>query len=180
MSEATKELKSWLKAIVFALAIVFIVRSFLFSSYTVEGQSMEPTLFNNEKMIVNKMDFINSFEHGDIIIIEGLQEDIFYVKRVIGMPGDSIEMKADILYVNGQEMNEEYVLERKEIAHTKGNLFTGNFGPIIVPDKQYFVMGDNRLNSTDSRNGLGLIDEERIVGKSEFIFYPFNEFRVLK
>ena len=180
MLNVKKELKSWLRAIVLAVVIAFIVRSFIFSAYTVEGQSMEPTLFNNEKMIVNKMDFIDSFEHGDIVIIEGLQEDIFYVKRLIGLPGDTIEMKADMLYVNGQEVNEEYVSERKEVAHTKGNLFTGNFGPITVPEHQYFVMGDNRLNSTDSRNGLGLIEEDRIVGTSEIIFYPIDEFRVLK
>lgn len=180
MSNGAKELKSWLKAIVFAIVIAFIVRSFIFSSYTVEGQSMEPTLFEDEKMIVNKLDFINSFDRGDIVIIKGLQEGIFYVKRLIGLPGDTIEMKADMLYVNGQEVNEEYVFERKELAHTKGNLFTGNFGPITVSDNQYFVMGDNRLRSTDSRNGLGLIDEDRIVGTSEFIFYPIDEFRVLK
>ena len=180
MSNVAKELKSWLKAIVLAVVIAFIVRSFIFTAYTVDGQSMEPTLFNKEKMIVNKMDFINSFDYGDIVIIEGLQEDIFYVKRLIGLPGDTIEMRTDMLYVNGQEVNEDYVFERKEIAHTKGSLFTGNFGPITVPDDQYFVMGDNRLNSTDSRNGLGLIDEDRIVGTSEIIFYPIDEFRVLE
>lgn len=180
MSNLATELKSWLKAIVFAVVIAFIVRSFIFSSYTVEGQSMEPTLFNNEKMIVNKMDFLDSFEQGDIVIIEGLQDGIFYVKRLIGLPGDTIEMKGDVLYVNGQEVDEEYLYDNKELAHAKGNLFTGNFGPITVPGDQYFVMGDNRLNSTDSRNGLGLISENRIVGKSEIIFYPLDEFRFIK
>lgn len=180
MSNVAAELKSWLKAIVIAIVIAFIVHSFIFSSYTVEGQSMEPTLFNNEKMIVSKMDFIHSFEHGDIIIIEGLQEGIFYVKRLIGLPGDTIEMKADVLYVNGKEVAEDYLYEKKAIAHSQGNLLTGNFGPLTVPEGEYFVMGDNRLNSTDSRNGLGLISEERIVGTSEIIFYPLNEFRLIK
>lgn len=79
------------------------------------------------------------------------------------------------MYVNGQEVDEEYLYDNKELAHAKGNLFTGNFGPITVPGDQYFVMGDNRLNSTDSRNGLGLISENRIVGTSEIIFYPLDK-----
>ncbi|MBD3109517.1 signal peptidase I [Bacillus sp. AGMB 02131] len=180
MSKLAVELKSWLKAIVLAVVIAIIVRSFIFSSYTVEGQSMEPTLFSNEKMIVNKMDFIYSFKHGDIIIIEGLEDEIFYVKRLIGLPGDTIEMNSDILYVNGKEVKEAYLEENKQHAHEQGSLFTGNFGPITVPEGEYFVLGDNRLNSTDSRNGLGLISEERIVGTSEFIFYPLSEIRVLE
>lgn len=180
MSNLAAELKSWIKTIVFAVVIAIIVRSFIFSAYTVEGQSMEPTLINNEKMIVNKMDFIYSFKHGDIVIIAGEQEDIFYVKRLIGLPGDTIEMQSDSLYVNGEVVEEAYLTENKQHAHAQGNLFTGNFGPITVPEDQYFVLGDNRLNSTDSRNGLGLISEDRIVGTSELIFYPLSEIRILE
>ncbi|MBD1381331.1 signal peptidase I [Metabacillus arenae] len=168
----------WAKALIIAIGLALVIRIFLFEPYLVEGSSMDPTLKDGERLFVNKtINYIGEFQRGDIVIIDGEEEDIHYVKRLIGFPGDTIEVKEDKLYVNDKVVKESYLKVNKDNAEELGVYLTGNFGPIDVPEGQYFVMGDNRLNSMDSRNGLGFIDEERVVGKSEFVFFPFGDVR---
>ena len=169
------ELFSWGKAVLIAIGIAFIVRTFFFSPYIVEGASMEPTLHDQEKIFVKKTD---SITRGDIVIIKGKKEN--YVKRIIGLPGDIIVMKNDQLTLNGVQFNEPYLSQNRKMAKEIGNQLTGDFGPITVPKDDYFVMGDNRLKSMDSRNGLGFIQKDRIVGQTEFVFFPFTHFRETK
>lgn len=178
-SQVKEEVKSWIKSLLLAFVLVFIVKTFLFAPYTVDGFSMSPTLQNHEKMLVNKMNFIGEFDRGDIVIIKSEENGTNYVKRIIGIPGDQIEMKNDELFINNKIYKESYLEKNQEIAKQQGTLLTGNFGPITVPDNQYFVMGDNRLDSMDSRNGLGYISEGNIVGEPIFVFYPFSSFRKL-
>jgi signal peptidase I len=176
-SSTLVELKSWMLSLGIALIIVLFVRTFLFAPYIVEGASMEPTLHNHEKIFVNKISTISGFERGQIIIIEGKEDH--YVKRIIGLPGDKIQMRNDQLYINDKVVKESYLSYNREVAEQMGINLTDDFETITVPENQYFVMGDNRLVSMDSRNGLGLIERERIVGKLEFVFYPFSEFRTI-
>ncbi|WP_045515818.1 signal peptidase I [Neobacillus niacini] len=179
MNEHTKnEIKSWTKSICIALGVAFVVRTFLFAPYIVEGASMEPTLHNQEKIFVNKLNVADNFKRGEIVIIKG--KEVNYVKRIIGLPGDTIEMKKDQLYINGVLFEESYLSQNRKEAEQMGSLLTGDFGPEIVPENNYFVMGDNRLHSMDSRNGLGYIQEETIVGKPEFVFLPFTQIRNVK
>lgn len=175
MSETNKELVSWVKSILIAFAIAIVVRTFFFAPYIVEGSSMEPTLQDQEKMVVLKTARVS---RADVVIIRGSVKN--YVKRVIGLPGDVIEMKNDQLLINGKEMKEPYLAENLTMANQRGSRLTGDFGPITVPNKHYFVMGDNRLHSTDSRNGLNFIKADSIVGQSEFVFYPFTGIRIVK
>lgn len=177
-SKTKEELKSWFVTLIIAFGIVLVVRTFLFAPYSVDGASMEPTLHDHEKIFVNKFSSVNSVTRGDIVIIEGPEEN--YVKRVIGLPGDIVEMKNDQLTINGKMIDESYLSYNRKTAKQMGTLLTGDFGPVTVPAKEYFVMGDNRLVSMDSRNGLGLIKKDTIVGKSEFVFYPFSDFRTVK
>jgi signal peptidase I len=181
--EETKEKKSewvsWLKAIVFALVFVFITKTFIIAPYMVEGASMYPTLHDQEKLYVNKI--VYSFktpEKGDIVIIKG--DDKRYVKRLIGTEGDMVEMKNDTLYVNGHPVNEPYLKKNRVQAENLGIYLTGDFGPIKVPKGKAFVMGDNRLNSKDSRNGLGLIDLDSVEGRSEVVIAPIKDMRQTK
>lgn len=172
------ELFSWITALTIALILALGVRAFLFEPFIVEGASMEPTLNNNEKLLVNKVvAYTGSVNRQDIIIIDGKNRDINYVKRVIGLPGDTVEMTNDHLYINGEEVNEPYLAEEIEKAHAVDMNYTGDFGPFTIPDHQYFVLGDNRLNSMDSRNGLGYIDKDQIVGVSEYVLMPIKEAR---
>lgn len=175
MSDSKKELISWGKSLIFAVGIAFVVRTFLFAPYIVEGSSMEPTLHNQEKVFVSKA---GDFSRGDIIIIKGTEKN--YVKRVIGFPGDRVEMSNDQLFINGELVKEAYLSENLKAAQQLGSKLTGDFGPITVPKGHYFVMGDNRLRSMDSRNGLGFIKENQIVGTGELIFFPLTEIRMVK
>lgn len=178
-SNSLAELKSWILSLSIALGIVLIVRTFLFAPYMVEGASMEPTLHNQEKIFVNKVTTtIAGYERGQIVIIEGPEDN--YVKRIIGLPGDKIQMNNDQLFINGEMVKESYLSYNREVAAQMGINLTDDFETVTVPDNQFFVMGDNRLVSMDSRNGLGLIEKDRIVGKLEFVFYPFSEIRTVK
>ncbi len=171
------ELFSWITALTIALIMAVGVRAWLFEPFIVEGASMEPTLNNNEKLIVNKVaTYTGSVNSQDIIVIDG-DEDINYVKRIIGLPGDKVEMENDKLVVNGEVVDEPYLDEEIEKAHSINMNYTGDFGPVTVPSHKYFVLGDNRLNSMDSRNGLGFIDEDQIIGVSEYVVMPLKEAR---
>lgn len=157
----------WIKAIAIAIILVFILRTFVFSASIVEGESMAPTLENGNKIIFNKFVYlVGEPQRADVVIIQRPLKN--YVKRVIALPGEVIEMRNHILYINDQPYDQSFISE-EAILHT------GNFGPIEVPNDSYFVMGDNRAVSKDSRNGLGFIEDEHIIGRSEFIIYPFNE-----
>ncbi|MCM3441282.1 signal peptidase I [Metabacillus halosaccharovorans] len=178
-TETTKsKIWEWTKAIVLAVGLAMIIRFFLFEPYLVEGSSMDPTLHDGDRLFVNKtLKFIGEINKGDIVIIDGEEENIRYVKRIIGLPGDKVRAEEGQVYVNDQLIEEPYLTENREEAEQLGMMLTGDFEEVEVPKGSYFVMGDNRLNSMDSRNGLGLIESSRILGKSEFIFYPFDHFQ---
>ncbi len=181
-TETTKsKIWEWTKAIVLAVGLAMIIRFFLFEPYLVEGSSMDPTLHDGDRLFVNKtLKFIGEIEKGDIVIIDGEEEDIRYVKRIIGLPGDKVRAEKGQVFVNDQPIEEPYLAKNREEAEQLGMMLTGDFDEVEVPDGSYFVMGDNRLNSMDSRNGLGLIESSRILGKSEFIFFPFDHFQQTK
>lgn len=102
-----------------------------------------------------------------------------FVKRIIGLPGDSIKMKNDQLYINDKKVEEPYLKEYKQDTKESGVTLTGDF-EVEVPTGKYFVMGDNRLNSLDSRNGMGMPSEDDIIGTESLVFYPFGEMRQAK
>jgi len=162
----------WIKAIFIAILLAFFLRTFVFATSIVEGESMHPALEDGEKIIFNKLIYIvSSPERGDIVIIQHPEKN--YVKRVIGLPNETIEIYDHTLYVNGKAQDSSFVDEHNE-------RLTGNFGPILVPENSYFVMGDNRAISKDSRNGLGFIKKSDVIGRSEFVVYPFNEWQITR
>src|SRR5699024_2474340 len=161
----------WGKSILIAIIVVFLLNTFVFATSIVDGDSMDPTLEDGERVIFNKFIYlIGDPSHGDIVIIQRPHKN--YVKRVIALPGETVEVINHILYIDGEEAN-SFVSE-------EASLHTGNFGPVEVPEDSYFVMGDNRAISKDSRNGLGFIDGEDIIGKSELIVYPFSDWGVTR
>ncbi|MUK90244.1 signal peptidase I [Ornithinibacillus sp. L9] len=157
----------WLKAIIIAIILAVIIRNFLFATSIVEGDSMDPTLENGERVVFNKFVYlVGEPARGDIVIIQRPQKN--YVKRVIGLPGEIIEIRDHKLYINNEQYEQNFLTE-DAINHT------GNFGPIEIPKDSYFVMGDHRAISKDSRNGLGFITEEEIIGRSELVIFPLSE-----
>ncbi|MFD1361522.1 signal peptidase I [Lentibacillus salinarum] len=165
-------LMEWVKAILIALLIAFLIRSFILVTSIVDGKSMEPTLEDGEIVLFNKFTYLfNDPARGDIVIINRPRKN--YVKRIIGLPGETIEVRNQTLLINGEKYEQVFMTHD---AQTE----TGQFGPVQVPENRYFVMGDNRMLSKDSRNGLGFISEENIAGKSEFIIFPINEWSMTK
>jgi signal peptidase I len=170
-----KEVFSWIKTIVFTLVVIFIFRTFLFTSINVSGDSMVPTFEDKDRLLVNKTAKVERF---DMIVFDAPDSDSLYIKRVIGLPGDSVEVKNDVLYINGEEVKEPYIKENKE--DSPSDLITGNFtleeltGETQVPEGKLFVMGDNRLYSKDSRE-FGFITNDSVIGEASFRYFPFNK-----
>ena len=137
---------------------------------------MEPTLHNQERILVSKPIKERKYNRGDIVIINS-KENERVIKRIIGVAGDKIEVKNDILYINDIQQPEEYLNKNRKKAEKQGEQLIGDFKAILVPENEYFVMGDNRVYSLDSRNGLGLVREGQVIGQSKYVYYPFSEFR---
>ncbi|MBY8913623.1 signal peptidase I [Bacillus sp. YC2] len=173
-------LLDWAKAIIIAVILAVLIRNFLFAPYVVDGRSMDPTLHDRERIFVNMtVKYISEFKRGQIVVLNG--ENEHYVKRIIGLPGDTVQMKNDQLYINGKKVSEPYLAANKKKAKQDGyDHLTDDFGPVKVPDDKYFVMGDNRRESMDSRNGLGLFTKKQIAGTAKFVFFPFQEVRRTK
>ncbi|PQD95771.1 signal peptidase I [Pradoshia eiseniae] len=160
---------SGIKILIASVLLIVMIRMFLLTPYKVEGLSMEPTLHDQEKILVTPVRWEASYRRGEIVVIKGDGYER-YVKRVIGLPGDKIEVKGEDLYINDKKWNEAYL----------DGVSTDDFSATLVPEHCYFVMGDNRTVSMDSRNGLGFIEEERIIGKGKYVFYPFQDMREIQ
>jgi signal peptidase I len=185
MAKQKNEWLDWLKALIIAVIIAVVVRMFLFAPIVVDGPSMQPTLHDNDFMIVNKISYrFGEPDRKDIIVFHAT-ESKDYIKRVIGVPGDHVEMIDDTLYINGEIVDEPYLDSEKAALEDGGNLtndFTledlpGNYEEI--PEGYVLVLGDNRRNSTDSRY-IGLISEDQIVGKVQLTFWPLDRIGLTK
>ena len=172
MNSLGEEAKDWIVSIATAVVLALIIRTFIVELYLVDGPSMRPTLQNAERLVVNK--FIYRFrepERGEILVFQyprDTRRD--FVKRVIAVPGDTIEIKDGQVYVNSQLMNEPYILSKTR----------GDYPLAEVPKGHIFVMGDNRNNSEDSRFAdVGFVPYELIKGKAILVFWPFDQFKTL-
>lgn len=179
LEKAREEIWEWVKSILIALLLVVIVRTFFLTPAIVEGASMNPTLQDQNRMIVTKIDKPDRF---DIIVFQAT-EDKKYIKRVIGLPGDRIEYIDDILYINGKPYEEPYLdnYKQKIIDGPLTNSFTLQETPVkseVVPEGHLFVMGDNRRNSKDSRH-IGAIPMEKIIGTTKIVFWPLKEIKIV-
>ena len=164
----------FLQGIVVFLAIIVMIYLFLFSPQEINGQSMEPTFFNAELIITNK--FIYKMTppiRGDVVIFKSPKnKDIDYIKRVIGLPGDRVKLVENTYYVNSVKLDEPYLRENTPIS---GGSFLREGDEITVPEGKYFVSGDNRPHSSDSRE-FGTIPLEDFIGKGILLYWPANKF----
>lgn len=176
----SKELWDWAKAIGIAVVLALIIRTFLFSPTVVDGESMMSTLKHGEFLIVNKIVYhIGEPNRGDIVIFHATEKKD-YIKRVIGIAGDRIEMRDDQLFVNGEHVPEPYLADNIQYWHDmEGTSFTQDFVVESVPEGTVYVLGDNRRNSTDSRI-IGPISLERVIGRADLSLWPLNSIRLLK
>lgn len=172
MSSLGEEAKDWIVSIAVAVVLALLIRTFIVELYLVDGPSMRPTLQSAERLVVNK--FIYRFrapERGEILVFQYPRDPSRdFIKRVIAVPGDTIAIKEGRVYVNGQLMNEPYILSRTR----------GDYPEATVPEDSIFVMGDNRNNSEDSRFAdVGFVPYGLIKGKAILVFWPFGQFKTL-
>ena len=171
------EIREYVEAFIIAVILALFIITFIAQSFRVDGSSMEPTLHNGQRLIVDKLSYrFNLPQIGDIVVFR-YPTDIkrMFIKRVIGTPGDDILIKDGIVYRNGIPLVENYIN-----GPTHG-AFTRDYGPVVVPNDSFFVLGDNRLNSDDSRYpDVGFVPRDNIVGRAIFIYWPINSIGVLK
>lgn len=172
------EILDWVKYILFAILLGLLIVTFVVQRNSVIGHSMDDTLNDNDQLIVEKVTkWFNGIQHGDIITIttKGLpyhDGDINIVKRVIGIPGDTVEIKNKSVYVNDVKINEPYL--RPNMSTEQLN---AKYNKVTLTDGQYFVLGDNRGNSTDSRV-FGPVDKGLIIGEVLLRVTPLSKFGI--
>ncbi len=172
MGSLGEEVKDWIVSIVIAVVLAFFIRYFIVELYLVDGPSMRPTLQNAERLVVNKFIYrFRSPERGEILVFRYPRDPSRdFIKRVIAIPGDTIEIKDGRVFVNQQLMNEPYILSKTR----------GDYPLSTVPEGHIFVMGDNRNNSEDSRFAdVGFVPYDLIKGKAVLVFWPFDQFKSL-
>lgn len=179
MPKKRNELFDWIKAIIIALIVAFIIRAFIISPIIVDGPSMQPTLNDRDQMIVNKFNYHFSDPNRFDIVIFHATEEKDYIKRVIGIPGDYVEVKEGELYINNEKAEEYFLPDDEAFATTDFKLesLPGNYE--VIPEGKVLVLGDNRSNSTDSRS-IGLVDIDEIVGKASLVYWPFDRVQFVK
>lgn len=165
-----KYIKEMVPYIIIIITVV-LIRTFIITPVRVDGLSMYPTLKDGEILLLKKYD--KKIERFDIVVVKYDKTKI--VKRVIGLPGDTLEYKNNKLYINGEEIKENFL--GNDVKTTDFSL--GIFNIEKIPENYYFVVGDNRNNSTDSRI-LGIIPKEDIIGVTNFSLFPFDTFGSIK
>lgn len=154
------------------VVVIVLLKIYVISPIRVNGTSMDPTLKNGDIMILNKIGYrITKIKRFDIVVIK--YKDELLIKRVIGLPGEKIKYENNTLYVNDKALDEEF-----DKTYTY-NFSIKEIGSTTVPEDSYFVLGDNREVSKDSRS-IGFIDREDIVGKSSLTLFPLNRFGTKK
>ena len=168
----TKKRRSMLRFAAELLAVILfavLVRTFVFSITEVEGPSMQETLHSGQIVAVEKFSCrIHGVQRGQIVICRYPGSYEYYIKRVVALGGDTLEIRDGVTYLNGQALQEEYVTHPAQ----------ENFGLITVEPGQVFVMGDNRANSHDSR-AEGALEESSIVGRAVCVLFPFDQIKTL-
>lgn len=205
-AESPNSAAEWAKSIVVAVALFLFLRTFLVQTFVITSGSMEETLLVGDMLLVNRAAIgsripgtnvripgYSAPERGDVLVFDPPHEpDLMLIKRLVGMPGDTVEMRDRVLYVNGEIKDEPYVIhdgpgddvhpwmvwQRDHLIGT-GDRATysptrDNWGPLLIPEDRYFMLGDNREHSLDSRY-WGLLEGWRLEGRAVFTYYSFNK-----
>lgn len=161
-----------IKTLVFVLITAFLIRTFIFQPFVVDGRSMEPAMHDNQYLVVDKLSYhLTNPKRGEVIVFAAPDAPGFdYIKRVIGLPGETVKITGDAVYINGKKIDEVYLpADFKTYIANSENLTLEK----KLSADEYFVMGDNREHSHDSRE-IGSIAKQKIIGRAWMILYPFN------
>jgi signal peptidase I len=202
-------LKETVDTVVFVVVAVILIRFFVAELRWIPSGSMKPTLVEGDRIVVEKLtkypnimkshSFENTPKRGDVMIfyppfvklkttpiavfsrLTGFFcKDVAYIKRVIGLPGEKLEIKQEAdgayrVYINDSPLQEDYIMSEYDYTKCRENMFCG---PFVIPEGHYFMMGDNRGNSQDSRF-WGTLSQERFIGRAVFTFWPINHIGVI-
>jgi signal peptidase I len=182
----TKAFRDWAIVVVIALSAAFLVRVFILQQFYISGPSMQTTLFQDNRVLVNKLSYkMHSVHRGDVVVFDRMttsggtvtHDDL--IKRVIGLAGDKVEIHDCVVSVNGSKISEPY-LNKNDLARQDPILRCGTpeMASITVPDGDVFVMGDNRPESFDSRR-FGPIAKSHIIGRAFAVVWPLSKIKTL-
>jgi signal peptidase I len=166
-------IKFWIRDVVIAFFIAVFIIIFIVQPVKVEGTSMQPVLMDQERIFVNRFIYqVSDITHGDVVVFRYPRDvNKSFIKRILAVPGDEIEIRAGMVYLNGRRLDEPYVppefLDKRSYPRT------------IVPPGRYFVMGDHRNSSNDSRN-WGFVEKSLIYGKAFFCYWPVDQVGLVK
>lgn len=163
------EVRIWTRDLLIAIGLALVIIVFLYQPVKVEGTSMAPLLSDQERIFINKFVYrFEPIERGDVVVFwYPLDRSKSFIKRIIGLPGEKVEIHQGVVYVNGRAIQEPYVPPQYEDL--------SDFGPIRVPRASYFVMGDHRISSNDSRV-FGPVASKYIYGRAVFAYWPVDHF----
>jgi signal peptidase I len=160
-------LREGLETVVLSILLAFGIRTFVAEARYIPSGSMLPTLEINDRLIIDKVSYDFTDPHrGDIIVFQppdSLHSSDAFIKRVIGLPGDTVEVKNGKVFVNGEPQQESYIAAKPDYQ----------YGPVMVPDDAYLVLGDNRNKSFDSHY-WGFVPKDHVIGRAVFRFWPLN------
>lgn len=175
MKEIIKELAGWLLYIVLIIALTWIVVTFVGQRTEVSGSSMETTLSDKDQLIVDKMTYrFRDPKRYDIVVFPyQYQDNTYYIKRIIGLPGETVQILSGMVYIDGMRLDEHYgneIMENPGIAEE----------PLTLGEDEYFVLGDNRNNSSDRRaSDVGLIHRKDLIGRAWIRVWPLSQIGVI-
>ena len=172
-SNLRKEIRVWTRDLLIAIGLALVIIVFLYQPVKVEGTSMAPLLSDQERIFINKFVYrFEPIERGDVVVFwYPLDHSKSFIKRVVGLPGETVEIRQGRVYVNGKLVPEPYVPPQYEDLT--------DFGPVRVPRESYFVMGDHRVSSNDSRV-FGPVASRYIYGRAVFAYWPVDHFGSLE
>lgn len=162
----------WLRDLIISVLIAAFIIVFLYQPVRVEGTSMLPMLEDQDRLFINKIAYrVGDIHQGDVVVFEYPRDHSkSYIKRVIGLPGDRLRIDHGLVYVNGHRLKEPYVPARYEDDRSEAE--------IVLPPHEYFLMGDHRSISSDSRE-FGPVDRDLIYGKAVFVYWPMEQVGVV-
>ena len=163
------------KSILVALIIALLIRTFIVQAFRIPSGSMIPTLLVGDHILVNKLDYRFGEPHRlDVVVFKfPLDSNKDYIKRVIGLPGDRLKIVNKVVFINGKPLKEPYVRLTDSRIIPRGIQPRDNYGPVVVPPGHYFVMGDNRDSSYDSRF-WGFVSRKALIGKALIIYFSWD------
>lgn len=167
----------WIFVVVVAIGAAMLIRLFLFQQYYIDGPSMQTTLMPQDRVLVNKMSYkLHDIHRGDVIVFDRVTNEVQHddlIKRVLGLPGETLEIRSCIVYIDGVQVDEPY-LNPEQTSQIEPSARCGShtdMAPIEVPEDMVFVMGDNRVQSFDSRD-FGPIDTDKVRGRAFVVIWP--------